>query len=91
MKRQTGTRHTPRVSRPKGHDTMSVFNHSTRTRAVARALFPSGPEIVAPGRHGRDGGTVTGDPVARARLKYRSTPFYLKIQGLEGPRQARYV
>ena len=70
---------------------MSVFNHSTRTRAVARALFPAGPDIIVPGRHGRDGGTVTGDPVARARLRYRATPFYLKIEGLKGPRQPRYV
>jgi len=78
-------------SRPKGSDTMSVFNHTTRTRAIARRLFPANPETAVSDRHGREAPPLKGAAVARGRLKYRSTPFYLKIQGLEGPRLSRYV
>jgi hypothetical protein len=78
-------------SRPKGRDIMSVFNHTTRTRAIARGLFPATPEAAPPERHGRDAPAQVGRKIAGGRLKYRSTPFYLKIHGLEGPRQARYV
>lgn len=70
---------------------MSIFNSTRRTRAVARALFPSAPEALAPELHGRDGTIAVSKPLGRGRLRYRATPFYLKIQGLEGPRPPRYV
>jgi len=65
---------------------------TAKKRVTAKSLFPASPEAINPGRHGRD--ADQGPGMARpagARLRYRSTPFYLKIAGLEGPRPPRYV
>lgn len=70
---------------------MSIFNQARKNRAVARALFPSMPEITAPEMHGRGAATGQTAGMRSGRLRYRSTPFYLKIEGLTGPRQSRYV
>ncbi|WP_443750059.1 hypothetical protein [Asticcacaulis solisilvae] len=73
---------------------MSIFNQARKSRAVARTLFPAAPELAAPNSaaHGRDAATPAAAPgVRNGRLRYRSTPFYLKIEGLTGPRQSRYV
>lgn len=71
---------------------MSAVKHSSRSRAAARALFPAAPEATIAGKHGRDGNAPPVAGLNRGeRLHYRATPFYLKIEGLEGPRPDRYV
>lgn len=75
----------------KGYGTMPAFKPTGKSRAAAKALFPSATETVSPEKHGRDAAVRTAADIARGRLRYRSTPFYLKIEGLEGPRPPRYT
>ena len=71
---------------------MSIFKQSRRSRPVASPLFPAKPEVAAPEIHGCCAMTSPVVSSARnGRLRYRSTPFYLKIEGLAGPRQSLYV
>ncbi len=70
---------------------MSLMSKARKSRGAAKSLYPAPAEVAAPSKHGRDAEEGRSSVASRGRLRYNSSPFYLKIPGLEGPRPPRFV